>query len=68
MKFLTLVAIFGTTGLCCSNYTWVAPTATDREYLPSRRAEEKLLTIRKVEVLAQWSTVLPIMAFFPVTA
>ncbi|KAG4422121.1 hypothetical protein IFR04_004748 [Cadophora malorum] len=30
MKFLTLVAIFGTTGICCINYTWVAPTATDR--------------------------------------
>ncbi|MAD84135.1 MAG: hypothetical protein CL912_14325 [Deltaproteobacteria bacterium] len=68
MKFLTLVAIFGTTGICCINYTWVAPTATDREYLPSRSSQEKLLIIRKVEVLAQWSTVLPIMASSPVTA
>ncbi|PVH79931.1 Cloroperoxidase [Cadophora sp. DSE1049] len=30
MRLITLVAIFGTTGLCCSNYTWMAPAATDR--------------------------------------
>ncbi|KAG4429663.1 hypothetical protein IFR05_014850 [Cadophora sp. M221] len=30
MKLITLVAIFGTTGFCCSNYTWIAPSSTDR--------------------------------------
>ncbi|KAK0117497.1 hypothetical protein ONS95_011837 [Cadophora gregata] len=30
MKFITLVAIFGTTGLCCSDYEWIAPTVNDR--------------------------------------
>ncbi|KAH9211757.1 Chloroperoxidase [Leptodontidium sp. 2 PMI_412] len=30
MKFITLVAIFGTTGFCFSDCKWIAPSSTDR--------------------------------------
>lgn len=32
MKLITCIAIFGTTAVCSGNYSWVAPSSTDREF------------------------------------